>query len=61
MTQVLSLYIARESRVHQLHPLTKLALAGFMLVGGLSLPGPWALYAFWLLVTLPLAFFWTHP
>ena len=57
MTQALSLYVARASRVHQLHPLTKLALAGFMLVGGLALPGLWALYVFWLLVTLPLAFF----
>ena len=57
MTQALSLYLDRESRVHQLHPLTKLAFAGFMLLGGLALPGPWALYVFWLLVTLPLASF----
>jgi energy-coupling factor transport system permease protein len=56
MSEALSLYVARQSRVHQLHPLTKLTLAGFMLVGGLSLPGPWALYVFWALVILPLAF-----
>jgi len=56
MSEVLSLYVARESWVHQLHPLTKLSLAGFMLVGGLAVPGPWALYIFWALVTLPLAF-----
>jgi energy-coupling factor transport system permease protein len=56
MSEALSLYVARQSRVHQLHPLTKLALAGFMLVGGLLLPGPWGLYIFWALVTLPLAF-----
>lgn len=56
MSEALSLYVARQSRVHQLHPLTKLELAGFMLVGGLLLPGPWGLYVFWALVTLPLTF-----
>jgi energy-coupling factor transporter transmembrane protein EcfT len=61
MTQALSLYVARESWVHQLHPLTKLALAGFMLVGGLALPGPWALYVIWLLVTLHSGVFRAHP
>ncbi len=61
MSEALSLYVARESWVHQLHPLTKLTLAGFMLVGGLALPGPWALYIFWALVTLPLAFFGGIP
>jgi energy-coupling factor transport system permease protein len=56
MSEALSLYVARQSRVHQLHPLTKLELAGFMLLGGLLLPGPWGLYVFWALVTLPLTF-----
>ncbi len=57
MSEALSIYVARESWVHHLYPLTKLTLAGFMLLGGLALPGPWALYIFWVLVTLPFAFF----
>ena len=55
MAEALSLYVARTSGVHQLHPLTKIVLAGFMLVGGLAMPGTWGVYAFMALVVLPLA------
>jgi energy-coupling factor transport system permease protein len=56
MSQPLSIYLDRPSRVQRLHPLTKLALVGFILVTGLSLPGIWAGYAVLLLLVLPLAF-----
>jgi energy-coupling factor transport system permease protein len=55
MTAALGLYVPGESRVHQLHPLTKLAFVGFVLVGGLALPGSWTTYALLLLVVVPLA------
>jgi len=51
----IGLYAARNSGLHALHPLTKLSLAGFSLVGGLTLPEAWAIYAFWIAVILPLA------
>lgn len=57
MSQALSLYIARTSGVHRLHPITKLALAGLMLSGGLALPGPWLIYAFLVVVVVPLSVF----
>jgi energy-coupling factor transport system permease protein len=41
--------------VHRLNPLTKLALAGFMLVAGLVAPGPWWTYLLFGLGVLPLA------
>ena len=55
MTEALSLYVPRASGVHRLNPLTKLALAGFLLVSGLVLPGVWTTYALFLLGVLPLA------
>jgi energy-coupling factor transport system permease protein len=54
-SNTISLYVARESGLHGLHPLTKLALAGLMLVGGLALPEAWMTYLFFTLIVLPLA------
>jgi len=50
-----SLYVARESGLHRLHPLTKLALTGFCLFASLVLPGAWATYAAFGVILLPLA------
>jgi energy-coupling factor transport system permease protein len=50
-----SLYTARESGLHRLHPLTKLVLTGFLLVAALALPGAWATYAAFVVLVLPLA------
>lgn len=50
-----SLYIPRDSGMHRLHPLTKLALVGFALILGLFLPGDWLTYLAFVLVILPLA------
>lgn len=55
MSEAFSLFAARESGLHRLHPLTKLSLAGFLLVGGLALPGTWSSYALVALVVIPLA------
>jgi energy-coupling factor transport system permease protein len=55
MSEALSLYAPRESAVHNLHPLTKLALAGFLLATGLSAPGVWTNYILFALLVLPLA------
>jgi energy-coupling factor transport system permease protein len=55
MSTSFSLYIPRESGMHRLHPLTKLALVGFCLVLGLFLPGIWLTYAAFGLLILPLA------
>lgn len=55
MTGGYSLYLARPSGLHRLHPLTMLATVGFCLVAGLALPGPWGPYAVFLLVVVPLA------
>jgi energy-coupling factor transport system permease protein len=55
MTEAFSLYADRDSTIHRLHPLTKLTLAGFALVGGLVLPGPWLSFALLALVLIPLA------
>lgn len=41
--------------MHRLHPLTKLALVGFLLVSGLFLPGIWLTYLVFLVIVLPLA------
>lgn len=50
-----SLYIPRESGMHRLHPLTKLALVILCLVLGLFLPGVWLTYIAFAVVILPLA------
>jgi energy-coupling factor transport system permease protein len=55
MTESFSLYADRDSYIHRLHPLTKLTLAGFTLVGGLVLPGAWLSFALLALVLVPLA------
>jgi energy-coupling factor transport system permease protein len=55
MSDVLSIYVAKESGVHRLNPLTKLSMAGLLLVSGLSVPGIWTNYALFALTVLPLA------
>ena len=50
-----STYVARESGLHQLHPLTKALLTLLLLVAGLTLPGNWTGYFLVLFVILPLA------
>jgi energy-coupling factor transport system permease protein len=50
-----SMYVARESGLHRLHPLTKGLLTLLLLVAGLVLPGSWTGYFLVLLVVLPLA------
>jgi energy-coupling factor transport system permease protein len=49
------MYVARESGLHRLHPLTKGSLTLLLLVAGLTLPGDWTGYFLVLLVILPLA------
>ncbi len=55
MAEAFSLFVARASGLHRLHPLTKLSLAGFLLLAGLVLPGLWTTYAVFLVMVLPLA------
>lgn len=55
MAQLTSLYVACDSPIHRLNPLTRLALTGLLLVGGLLLPGTWTNYLLFLGVVLPLA------
>jgi energy-coupling factor transport system permease protein len=55
MSQAFSLYIAHDSAIHRLHPLTKLVLVFFCLVLGLFLPGLWLTWAAFVVVILPLA------
>ena len=55
MTAAFSLYAPRDSGLHRLHPLTKLALAAFGLVAGLVLPGLWANYLAFAVLLMPLA------
>ncbi len=55
MTQSLSLYVPRQSGLHRLNPLTKLTLAGFLLVASLALPWAWSTYALLAFPVLPLA------
>jgi len=49
------MYVARESGLHKLHPLTKSLLTLLLLVAGLTLPGNWTGYYLVLFVILPLA------
>jgi energy-coupling factor transport system permease protein len=51
-----SMYVARASGLHKLHPLTKGLLTLLLLVAGLVLPGRWTAYFLVLLVILPLAY-----
>jgi energy-coupling factor transport system permease protein len=50
-----SMYVARESGLHRLHPLTKGLLTLLLLVVGLTLPGNWTGYFLVLFVVFPLA------
>jgi energy-coupling factor transport system permease protein len=47
--------VARAGWIHNLHPLTKLAFAGFVLCAALLFPGLWLTYLFFVLILLPLA------
>ncbi len=51
----LSLFLHRPSGLHRLHPLTKLSLAGFLLIAGLFWPGAWTAYGVFVALVLPLA------
>lgn len=55
MSQSVSLYAARASGLHRLHPLTKLVLVGLILILGLVLPGVLGPYLPVLALILPLA------
>jgi len=50
-----SLYVARDSGLHRLHPLTKAIYALCVLAAGLVLPGLWTGYLLVVLGVLPLA------
>lgn len=50
-----SMYVARESGLHKLHPLTKASLTLLLLAAGLTLPGDWTGYFLVLFIILPLA------
>lgn len=50
-----TLYIERSSGLHRGHPLTKLTLAGFLLVGAATLPNLQTLMLTFAIVLLPLA------
>lgn len=49
------MYVARESGLHNLHPLTKSTLAMFLLISGLTLPGNWIGYFLVLFIIIPLS------
>jgi energy-coupling factor transport system permease protein len=55
LSQELSIYVARASGAHRLHPTTKLTLAGLLLISGLVLPGSWPTYILFLGILSPLA------
>lgn len=55
MDNALSLYAPEPSRIHHLHPLTKLSLAGLALVLGLIAPGAMLTYLLVLVYILPLS------
>ena len=49
------MYVARESGLHKLHPLTKALLTLLLLVAGFTLPGNWTGYFLVAFIILPLA------
>ncbi len=51
----LSIYVARESGLHHLNPITKFVLTLCILIYGFTLPGTWTGYLILLLILLPLA------
>jgi len=55
MTIPFSLYAGRESGLHSVHPLTKLAIAGFVLAAALLIPWQLGTYALFGFLVLPLA------
>ena len=55
MNDVFSIYVARSSGLHQLHPLTKLLLTLSIPLIGLALPGAWPSYLLLVFVVIPLA------
>jgi len=59
MNSPFSLYVARESGLHHLHPLTKLTLTFGLLIAALALPWIWATYILTALVIVPLSV-WGH-
>ncbi len=50
-----SLYVARDSGLHKLHPLTKSLYVIFLLVASFSLPGNWTGYFLVVFAVLPVA------
>jgi energy-coupling factor transport system permease protein len=50
------MYVARESGLHSLHPLTKSLLVLCLFVAGFVLPGKWTSYFIFTGIILPLAF-----
>lgn len=55
MESSISLYLPRDSGLHRLHPLTKLAFAGATILIGLILPGWWGTYLLFVVIILPAA------
>ena len=56
MTTSVSLYIAGDSGLHRLNPLTKLILTLTLIAAGFAIPFAWASYAIFLVVILPLSY-----
>jgi energy-coupling factor transport system permease protein len=50
-----SIYVARESGLHSLNPITKFVLSLCLLICAFALPGIWVSYAILVLIVLPLA------
>lgn len=50
------MYVARESGLHRLHPLTKTLLTLLLITAGLALPGNWTGYFLILFIIFPLAY-----
>lgn len=55
MTISVSLYVAGDTGLHRLHPLTKLTLTLTLLLGGFAIPSMWAGYAIFLWIILPIS------
>jgi energy-coupling factor transporter transmembrane protein EcfT len=53
------MYVARESGLHSLHPLTKISLTLLFVSAGLAMPGNWTGYFIVVFIIFPLAF-WGH-
>ncbi len=55
MSTEYGLFAARESGYHRLNPLTKLVLAGFLMICAVTLPGLWSSYLVFFGLLVPLA------